>query len=1108
MRKIFTIYLIFSISLLAGKKDDTSIDLQFLDNSKEIKAYEEALRKSYNGEISSEEFYEIADEYFYSLKEIKGKIPGRKPYERAKYKYADKKANIDKPNFNSIYQEFKKFESKDVTQLLAVDEWKEKGPFRTPQLRSGAPSTLGTGRLNSVEIDPNNSNVIWAGAAGGGIWKSTDRGESWQVFEDTEFASLGISDIAIAFDNSNIVYAASGDKNTWFSGGGDVRYYSAGIFKTINGGNTWEVLSPLNNNSTSQRNFITDIEVSPSDDNLVFVSSSEGLYRSTNGGADWTRITGGYFTDMKINLGNNNLIHLSRWSGNQNILSTYNNSTDEFYGEFPVNSATRGEIALTQDDTDVVYVLLSASSLFGAIVKSENNGESWQVERTLNDGVNYMGLFDGTGGDFQQGQGLYDLCIEVNPNDADDLVIGGINLWRSTNGGSSFNRITSWWEFNANPPFIHADQHELEWDRNGDLFSATDGGLYVTENNGNSWRDLNTGLHITQFYRFSSSQQNDEIIIGGSQDNSTWVYDNGNWFDAGLGGDGFHCLINPENDDIQFASQNVAGVQGTVGTRVTLSNNKGRNFGEFFRSTQFGEVSQWIAPFELDPNNTDDLYVGFNNLYRINDLNLNTIDRLTEFGAPSNSTIRQIAISPIDENNIWFSIDGRCYYTSNGGQNWDVIFNGNRVITDIEASVKNSDEAYITLTGFSNGQKVYKLSGTNAENITFNLPNISAYSIVQIPNSEELFVGMDIGVYRKTENGTVWNLFSKGLTRSGISELEYQKSSQLLRASTYGRGIWEVELVDCDIEQPVLIADEEETLEVNLCEGEEIELGYIGDYDRVEWNTGELKRFITVNEPGEYYVIAEDENGCSTRSETMVVNFDEFPEVNINFSGTVELCEGDSIRAIVFGFFEEYEWSNGVTERANWIKEPGEYYLTAREGKALCEGVSESFEVVIVDKPKIPEITVENDILITDIIDGEIQWFRNDEEIEGATSSEFEPLTDGEYYVEVTNSAGCSSKSDLVNVTWFSVSEGKERGFKVSPNPTSGVINIEYNGIKPGNSRIEIINSIGKVIVQEEFFAESNQYSDTFDLSKFPQGVYFITLWNKGIQVTQKIVLN
>lgn len=1099
------ILIFLPLALLAEKQKGFTVELQELGKDKQVQKFQEALTELNKGSISTEEYQKIADEYFLSLENKKGS--GYKPYLRAKHKYGGKNASESQPDFNKIINEFKAFQAKqDPFKLQEAGEWIEMGPFESPDTRGGTPSILGTGRMNSIEVDPNNSDILWAGAAGGGIWKSTDRGQSWRTYEETNFASLGISDIAIAKSNSNIVYAASGDKNAWFSGGADVRYYSAGLYKTVNGGNSWEVVSPFSNNNTSLRNNINDVEVDPTNPNLVYAATSEGLYRSDNGGSSWDRLVTGNIMDMKINLGDRDRLHLSRWTGNANEIITYDNSSESVISTFPVNGGTRGEIALTEADPDRVYVLVSAFSVFGAIIRSDNAGENWQVTVTRNDGVNYMGYFDGTGGDFNQGQGLYDLCIAVNPNNEDDVVIGGINLWRSNNGANSFNRITSWWQWNANPPFIHADQHELEWDSNGDLFSANDGGIYLTTDNGTTWGDLNTGLHVTQFYRFSSSQQNDQLMVGGSQDNSTWVYEDGEWIDVLMGGDGFHCLVDPTNDQIMMASQNNNGIQGTIGTLVRVSNNSGRSFNQFVASSQFNEFSQWIAPFELDPTNTEKLYLGFNNIYRITNYDLNSVERLTNNSVAQNQTIRQIAISPVDGRNIWYSIGGRCYYSSDNGQNWDLIYNGNLVITDIEASVEVANEAYFTLTGFSDGRKVIKTRGTNTENISFNLPNISAYSIVHIETTDELYVGMDIGVYKKSENGNSWELFSKGLTRSGISELEFQKSSQKLRASTYGRGIWEVPVVNCEIVRPEILANDEPG-DIAVCEGEEVELRYLGDYDRVEWNTGELKRSITVTEPGEYFVTAENNDGCFSISETINVDFDEIPVVNLTKTGVVQVCEGDSVLVTVAGIFDEYEWSNGLTQRNFWAKEAGEYFLTVRQGDALCEGVSDIFTVEVISAPTKPEINIEDETLkITDNGDS-YQWFRNDEPIEEATGLEFTPTFNGTYYVVATNSNDCEIASSEVSVNWLSIAEAQKRGFSVSPNPTDGLITIDYAGLEIGNARLEIVNSVGQVVISEDFFANSKQLNKSFDLEKFPSGVYYISLWNKGIRVTEKIIL-
>ncbi|MDC1068884.1 T9SS type A sorting domain-containing protein, partial [Candidatus Kapabacteria bacterium] len=546
------------------------------------------------------------------------------------------------------------------------------------------------------------------------------------------------------------------------------------------------------------------------------------------------------------------------------------------------------------------------------------------------------------------------------------------------------------------------------------------------------------------------------------------------------------------------------GFNGSVGTTISLSNNRGGNFSSFASSRNFNEYSQWIAPFELDPNNTSTLYMGFNNIYRVNDMLGNpSTSKLTNNQVSNGNTIRQIAISPKNSNNIWYSIFGTVYYSNDGGNNWNIAYNGNRVITDIEPSQNVASEAYITITGFTGGLKVIKLSGTNSENISYNLPNIAALSIVQIPNTNELYVGMDIGVYKKSNNGSSWELFNKGLTYSGISELEFQKSSQLLRASTYGRGIWEVELIDCEIVRPELSSEGP----TDLCEGEEVELSYSGDYDRVVWNTGSLKRKITVSEPGEYFVTAENDDGCFSISETIEVKYFDNPVAKLTKEGIVNVCRGDSVRVTVQGFFDEYEWSDGTTDRNLWVKEEGEYFLTVRDGDALCEGISNVITVNIVETPDIPTVDIVDNVLIVNTSENIIQWYFEGEEIEGANGLEYTPETSGDFYVTVSNGNDCIIASEIVKVTWFSVTEGNKRGFKVTPNPTDGKIEINYNGLSAGNTRLEIIDNLGQVILTDEFYSNGSHFNQTFDLTNQSKGIYFVSLWNNGIRVSKKIII-
>ena len=581
-----------------------------------------------------------------------------------------------------------------------------------------------------------------------GVYKTTDGGTTWLPTGLSFAKNIGISMSRILIDpnNDNILYAAT----------------SQGIYKSIDGGAHWGKNAPYYNDgqsSLSQYNYyIIDLEMKPNDSNTIYASAiwslqqSAAIYKSTDGGNSW------YLTHLFT------------------------------------SSDARIELAVTPDDPTFVYALVSNfSGGLSGIYKSTDSGESFFQVNTNTSQNMLSNTLDGTG---SKGQGNYDLCIAVSPADKNTIFIGGINTWKSTDGGVSWSINTSWYQAN-NIPTVHADKHALAFQNNSTiLFQGNDGGIYKTTDSGTNWIDKTNGMVLSQIYRISVSQTIPSVVLTGLQDNGSKVYAFGVWEDVNVG-DGMECIIDYSNPQYCYTSQQ-------NGPIYRSTNNFDGNYIVISSKIPGGQPSgAWVTPYIIDQNNPQILYAGYDKVWK-------TIDRGDTWTSISSSLsssdkLRSLAISPSNSNYIYASDLQNIWRTTDGGASWYSITGTLPVniapITYITVSATDPNTLWITMGGYSNGNKVFQStdSGNSWTNITGDLPNLPVMCIVQnkrITNRYQLFVGTDIGVYAK-DGSNDWINFSDGLPNVVTTELEFHYDgggntlNDRLVAGTYGRGLWE-----------------------------------------------------------------------------------------------------------------------------------------------------------------------------------------------------------------------------------------------------------------------------------------------------------------------------
>lgn len=666
--------------------------------------------------------------------------------------------------------------------------------------RLSGPTNIG-GRVTDIAINPNNSNIIFAATATGGIFKTTDRGKKWKAVFD-EAGRLSLGSIAIAPSNSRVMYAGTGEANASAASGA---FFGDGVYRSTDGGRFWENIG-LNNSAHIGR-----VVVNPYSENSVLVAAAgalysqneeRGLFETKDGGKTWNKLF--YLDDATSCIDvvqhpqDTNIIYAVMWERlrfpwqrdyggpNSGIYRTEDggNSWKKLTEGLPVSDGQTGRIglAIAPSDPNVLYTSFTRDSItnsFFGLYKSIDGGDTWQETSSF--------LLGGMYGSF----GWYFGNLRVHPSNPANAYALGVSLYETMDSGDFWRRISIG---------VHPDQHALEFDLNDPNFMVlgNDGGIYLSEDAGNTWTKT-TGLPITQFYESDVAQSDKGIISGGTQDNGTVMTTSGlnsDWEQV-LGGDGFHVVIDPEFPEIMYAEY---------------------QWGSLFRSFNGFETSQWAlngvdrsdrnnwnTPFIIDPVNSATLYYGTHRLYRSTDRAGSwelISDDLTNGLHPSRGaygTITTIAVSEADNQILYVGTDdGNVQTSKDGGLTWTLVSEQlpNRYISSVVCDRTDPAVAYVTLSGYRKSDylsHVFKTidGGNNWTDISANLPEVPINDlIIDDKDPNFLYVATDLGVWNTFNGGEEWYLLGKGLPNTVVTDLVLHKRNRGLFAATYGRSMY------------------------------------------------------------------------------------------------------------------------------------------------------------------------------------------------------------------------------------------------------------------------------------------------------------------------------
>src|ERR1041385_8067268 len=653
------------------------------------------------------------------------------------------------------------------------------------------PTNIG-GRTLSLAVNPSNPNIVWAGAASGGLWKSTTGGEGsnpW-TYVPTGLPALSVSTIALDPTNPNIMYIGTGEVSYYHrplvGTPGARASYGMGILKSTDGGNSWAQTGLTF--TFPQITAIEKLVINPQNTKTLYAATSEGTYKSNDAGVTWVQVHSVLMTiDIVIDPVDTAILYNSCGNYNASPNPGLYKSTDvgttwsKLTTGLPSSNFGRTALALSPTNPSIVYAGISNASSQGTfgLFKTTDAGASWSNVSSLN----YVNI-----------QGWYNNVVAVHPTNPDTVFCSGYDIYKSTNGGPNLGNLPS--------GSVHLDHHAIAFDPTNPrvMYLGTDGGVYKTKNGGDSFIDLNNGFVTTQFYSsFANSALDSNTALGGLQDNGTLkYYGSGSWAKV-YGGDGGWCAIDPTNNSIMYAEY--------IYLELTKSVTGGGSFFGITNGLSYGPGNaNFISPYVICPSNPNILYAASKNVYKTTDGGGSWFP--PNGGAFLNGTnVACIGVSRTSSDTLLAATgDGsagitplfQVFRSTDGGQSWVNVTGSlpNRYPTDIEFDPTNSSNAYLTYSGYGSS---HVFRSTNAGltwiDISSNLPDIPHQSVaVDWKEPLNIYVGTDLGVDHSSNGGGSWEDFSTGMPFAMVLDVTISRVNDALRASTFGNGVYERKL--------------------------------------------------------------------------------------------------------------------------------------------------------------------------------------------------------------------------------------------------------------------------------------------------------------------------
>ena len=727
-------------------------------------------------------------------------------------------------------------------------------------VRNIGPANMG-GRITDLAVVESDPNTFYVASATGGVWKTTDGGDTMKPLFDNQSTS-GIGAIAVSASNPNILYLGTGESNPRNS-----VFPGDGVYKSTDGGATWQHLG------LKETHHIGRIAVHPKEPNIVFVAAmgrywapnkERGLYKSSDGGKTWQMSkyldenTG--FIDVKMDPEQPDILYAAAYCVRRNAFSGGNPTTQfgknaglykttdggatwvKMTDGLPTLQVGRCGISIYSKNPNVIMAVMQTQKAAGGstatgeagtskgdpnaggVFRSEDRGKTWKHLNTLCPRPFYYGQ------------------IRIDPNDDRRIYVLGVQFYTSKDGGKTFANMPGVTFGGFVKLGMHVDHHAL-WINPKDskhLILGNDGGLYISKDQTASWEAIRR-MAIGQFYAIAVDNRKPYYVHGGLQDNGSWGGPSANFTQGGivLGDwksigrddaffDGYYCAVDPNDPNIVYSETEYGGLHrrilgGKFSSGVSAKSLKPKS-GRF----------NWSSPLIHSLHNPTTLYFGGNVLFRLDDRGEKTtaispdLTRVKTAKGTGGNTLTTISESPLNQGLLYTGADdGALYVTRNGGKDWTDLTNKvpnlplDRWITRVEASHHDEGTMYLSITRYRNNDyKPYLFKTTDYgqtwTSIVSNLPDHGPVHVIKESSKRKglIFVGTEYALYVSVDDGKHWHRLGKGLPTVPVHDLLIHPRDRDLVIATHGRSIWVTDISPLEQMTPKVLASNTHVFEV------------------------------------------------------------------------------------------------------------------------------------------------------------------------------------------------------------------------------------------------------------------------------------------------------
>jgi len=658
------------------------------------------------------------------------------------------------------------------------------------------PTNIG-GRIVDLALDPQRSDTVYAAAASGGLWRSTDAGATFETaWPDDLTQAMG--SVAAAPDGT--LYVGTGEANP---GGGSVTYTGTGLYRSTDRGRSWA------NVGLRDSGAIGGIVIDPRDPRRIFAAASgslfnpggdRGVYLSTDAGRSWARVlapanetTGA--TEVMFDPHDPLRMYAVLWDHiRRPEQRSYSGTGSGVYRSTdggvswsrldglapPAADLGRIGLGLAPSQPNLLYAVVGRGELsvnrFGGFFASTDGGDTWtrmpETQELLDSQSTFAWWFG---------------KVWVNPDDARNVHFAGVPLVTTRDGGRT-------WTFEDDT--IHVDHHAMVWDPRypSRVYLGNDGGVYRSDQDGNGGWVKSTYQPFMQFYSAAITPQDTSRVSGGTQDNGSLRSWGGPDFNEYAGGDGEENLINPTDRNNVFACYQYGNCFRSV---------DGGDTTRMFSDDTTSDRRNWFTPLQFDPTDPDVMYYGGNRLNRSTDNGLTWTPISPDLtGGPGQDTypygtISTVAAAPSDPRTLYVGTDdGRVWISRDLGASWRLVLSGQPWVTRVAVDERDARTVYVTLSGYRSASyrphvMVSRNAGSSWTDLSGNLPQAPVNDVV-LGRGNAVFVATDQGVFVSRSGNDRWQRLGRGLPLVPVDDIEYDGRNHRLVAATFGRGLYEL----------------------------------------------------------------------------------------------------------------------------------------------------------------------------------------------------------------------------------------------------------------------------------------------------------------------------